>query len=154
MKVILSFLIFAFILPVFAGEAKPVKISPETTLSAIKSYKAAPLAVAAAGSLATVLDFADQSKDISVDIRQEYFPWSLGKIEPKFESKFIGAFVAGNVEYQLINKVNKNTPVEGVKLILYTYEKLREKNMFPKDEKFEKWLAWKEKGVLSNKLKI
>ncbi len=154
MKLILGFLISILFFPVVSGEVQAAEISTATALNAIKLFRQDPVAVEAAGALSTVLDFADQSSAVSIDIKPEYFPWSLGSLAPQFESKFIGAFVAGNVEYQLINGVNKNTPVEGVKLILYTYEKLRKKNAYPENEKFEKWVLWKNNGELSKKLKI
>ena len=155
MKVIISFLICMFILPAYATEdGLSKKITPEIALKAIKSYRKNPVAKNAAGALSIALDFVDQSPSVTVDIKQDYFPWKLGHIDPQIESKFIGAFVAGNVEYQLINRLNKNTPLEGIKLVLYTYEKLRKANTFPADKEFEKWLIWKKKGKLSENLKI
>ncbi|MGZ7124242.1 MAG: hypothetical protein ACXVIT_12115 [Halobacteriota archaeon] len=95
----------------------------------------------------------EQSDQVTVLLQDEYFPFTLGSIASELESRFVGAFVAGNIEHQLLNQINQNSPLEGVSLVLHTYKKLHEKGLSPKMEKFEEWLLWQEKGNLEKSLK-
>jgi len=83
--------------------------------------------------------FAEQSSEVLVEIDKKYFPYESAAISSSAQIKFLGAYIAGNVEYQLIYGVKENRPLEGVKFMLETYEKLRRTNAVVRIEGFEKW---------------
>jgi hypothetical protein len=153
MRAIVLLLIVVLVKPALAGEDWTKKITPEITLKAIQLYRHDPTTEDAMSALSIVTNFAEQSDQVTVLLQEKYFPFKLGSIASESESRFIGAFVAGNIERQLLNKINQNSPLEGIFLVLHTYKKLHEKGLFPKMENFEKWLLWQEKGDLEKNLK-
>jgi hypothetical protein len=76
---------------------------------------------------------------VLVEIDKKYFPYESGTISSDAQIKFLGAFIAGNVEYQLLYGVKENRPLEGVSFMVQTYVKLRRKNAVVRIEGFEKW---------------
>jgi hypothetical protein len=123
-------------------------LSPEGTLTAIQLYRDDPVGDYADCALSVVGNFAEQSPTVLVELRPVYFPWELGGIDSEAEVKFLGAFVAGNVEYQLTNKVKENRPIEGVRLQLLTYERMREVGAIETLQEFERWLDLERNGQL------
>ena len=124
------------------------ELSPEATLKAIQLYRDDPVGDFADCALSVAGNFAEQSPAVLVELRPSYFPWELGKIDSDAEVKFLGAFVAGNVEYQLTNSVKENRPVEGVRLQLLTYERMKEAGAIETLPGFEKWLELERNGQL------
>jgi len=153
MRAIVLLLIIVLVKPALAGEDWTKKITPEIALKAIQLYRHDPTTEDAMSALSIAANFADQSDQVSVLLQDEYFPFKLGSIASELESRFVGAFIAGNIEHQLLNQINQNSPLEGVSLVLHTYKKLHEKGISPKMEDFEKWLLWQEKGDLEKNLK-
>ena len=126
-------------------------ISPESTLRAIQTYRTDPMGDYAACSLSVAGKFAEQSPAVLVELRPAYFPWELGQIDSDAEVKFLGAFVAGNVEYQLINNVKENRPIEGIRLQLLTYERMKEVGAVETLPGFEEWLELELDGQLASR---
>lgn len=137
MKALLGILVFLTTLAVFADENKQANATPELILKKIQQYKADPTTKEALDTLSFIVSFAVASDDVAVIVDPKFLPWKLGSLDEDLETRYVGAFVAGNIEYQLIHKDNKNNPQAGVKLLLYTYKKLREKNMIKIDKAFE-----------------
>ena len=127
------------------------KLSPEATLKAIQLYRDDPVGDYADCALSVAGNFAEQSPAVLVELRAVYFPWKLGGIDSDAEVKFLGAFVAGNVEYQLTNDVKENRPIEGVRLQLLTYERMKEVGAMQTLQGFEEWLELERNGQLDTK---
>jgi hypothetical protein len=128
-------------------------LSPEATLKAIQLYRDDPVGDYADCALSVVGNFAEQSPTVLVELRPVYFPWELGEIKSDAEVKFLGAFVAGNVEYQLTNNVKENRPIEGVRLQLWTYERMKEVGAIETLPGFEEWLELERNGQLGTQFK-
>ena len=128
-------------------------ISPEGTLRAIQLFRENPVGDYADCALSVAGNFAEQSPSVLVELRPIYFPWELGEIDADAEVKFLGAFVAGNIEYQLTNNVKENRPIEGVRLELLTYEMMREIGAIETLEGFEDWLELERNGQLGIQFK-
>lgn len=123
-------------------------ISPEATLKAIQLFRDDPVGDFSDCALSIAGNFAEQSPAVLVELRPVYFPWKLGEIDSDAEVKLLGAFVAGNVEYQLTNNVKENRPIEGVWLELLTYERMKEIGAIETLEGFEDWLELERNGQL------
>ena len=93
--------------------------------------------------------FAEQSPDVLVKIDEKYFPYQPDEVSSDAQIRFLGAFVAGNVEYQLLYEIKQNRPVEGAKLMLETYISLRRSNAVARIEGFEQWKGLVRKNQLS-----
>ena len=154
MKIILGIVTILLSFTALAEEDWTKRITPEITLKALALYRADPTNEDALGALSITTNFADKSPNLLVEIKEEYFPFKLGELDQNIQARFIGAFVAGNIEYQLIHNINENRPIEGIKLVLYTYTRLREKNIIPKHKEFEKWINMDRNGELAKKIKI
>lgn len=154
MRAILLLLILALVKPAFAEEDWTKRITPEITLKAIQLYKNDPTTDDALGALSIATNFAEQSEQVFVTIDAKFLPFKLGNIDKDVEARMIGAFVAGNIEYQLMHKIRQDSPLEGILLELYTYKKLKEKGLFPENDNFEKWLQWEKEGELRQRLKM
>jgi hypothetical protein len=124
------------------------ELSPEATLRAVQLYRDDPVGDHADCALSIAGNFAEQSPAVLVELRPAYFPWELGKIDSDAEVKFLGAFVAGNVEYQLTNEVKENRPLEGVRLQLLTYSRMKETGAIDTLPGFEAWLELERNGQL------
>ncbi|MCH9025551.1 MAG: hypothetical protein IIA05_00345 [Proteobacteria bacterium] len=133
----------------FAGDWAD-DISPQTALKAIQLFRDDPVSEDALAAVAIVLNFAERSDDVLVLIDAKYLPFELGAIESDANSKFLGAYVAGNVEYQLLNSVRENRPMEGIRFMLQTYEKFRQADAIEVQSGFEEWLELERKGQLGD----
>ena len=131
-----------------AGDSE-MEVSADEFFAALKIFRNDPGGIKAKSALSTMTTFAEQSPDVLVVIDKKYFPYDSGTISSDAQIRFLGAYIAGNVEYQLLYEVKGNRPVEGAKLMLETYVKLRKKNAVVRIEGFEKWKDLVRKNRLS-----
>jgi hypothetical protein len=138
-KFLLSLLLLCFFSTEgIAGSHQP-DISADSFFAALKIFRNDPNGKNANAALSNMAKFAEQSSEVLVEIDKKYFPYESAAISSKAQIKFLGAYIAGNVEYQLIYGVKENRPLEGVRFMLETYEILRRKNAVVRIEGFEKW---------------
>jgi hypothetical protein len=130
-----------------AGDSK-MEVSADEFFAALRIFRNEPGGNKAKTALSTMATFAEQSPDVLVEIDKKYFPYEPDTISSDAQIRFLGAFIAGNVEYQLLYEVKGNRPVEGAKLMLETYVKLRKKNAVVRIEGFEKWKGLVRKNQL------
>ena len=151
MNKLLAPVIFAWLFasPVAATVGEQ-SLTPEVALKAIALFKQDPLGEQANGALAVVLKFAQSSSQVLVVIDEKIFPFEIGSIDSAAESTFLGAFLAGNVEHQLITGTKENRPYEGILLMLKTYEIMRYRGVIDRVEGFEHWINLRNKGDLES----
>ena len=137
MRLLWLLLILLFLQPSHAKEDWTAQITPDIALRAIQIYGANPTTEDALGALSIALNFAEKSEDVTIQIQKEVFPFELGSISQDAESRFVGAFVAGNLEYQLRTKTNENSPLAGIYLVLHTYQRLVHEGHLKRVESFE-----------------
>jgi hypothetical protein len=155
MRKLLLIVTLFFSLTVFAQNEEWKKIvTPEIALKAIKLFKSDPLGKDADDALSLILDFAENSDQVTIEISEKYFPWKFGSHGKQFDTKFLGAFIAGNLECQLENKSNKNCTIEGIYLVLETYQALRDAKKIKAHQKIERWIELRKKGELANEVGI
>ncbi len=139
-----------FLLPglAIAAEGEANAPTPQQILSAIESYRSAPLGPDSQTQLSQVIAFASTSPQVMVEISENYLPWHLGSYGDDVESRLIASYIAGNVEYQLQHAVNESRPLEGVRLMLLTYSALRKADSLPAIEPLDNWLTLEQEGRL------
>jgi hypothetical protein len=129
-------------------------IASETALKAVQLFKSDPLGPDADGALAVIANYAENSDAVTVKISPKYLPWEPGSLDEEISTKLLGAYISGNLEYQLKNQINLNSPIEGTRLVLYTYQVLRSSGKITENEKFEEWITLDKNGQLASKIGI
>jgi hypothetical protein len=124
-------------------------ITRQQVLGAIKQFRNDPIGGYDTGTMATAVRFAQQSDLVRVEITEAYTPWHNDDISEDFSVLLMGAFIAGNIEYQLMNGVTKNSPVEGVKMVLLAYKSLKNGGYITPVPSLEGWLLLEEKHQLA-----
>lgn len=149
-----KFPLFVLMLCLFSAQgmtsSHQTEVSADGFFAALKVFRNDPTGKNANAALSDMTTFAQQSPDVLVEIDKKYFPYEPGTISSDAQIKFLGAYIAGNVEYQLIYGVKENRPLEGVKFMVEVYEELRRKNAVARIEGLEKW----KKQLRSNQLSL
>ena len=127
-------------------------ISSENCLKAISIFKEDPLSQKADRALSYVFIFADKSPDVLVGVKVDYFPWNEEVTPSKVKNKLLGAYIAGNVEFQLQHNVNADHPYQGVLLMLDTYIKMKTAGEVEPMPGLEEWLKLKADKKLESKI--
>lgn len=127
-----------------------LQITPEIVLKAISVFRSNPIDDDADSILSIVVRFAQTSSKVLVEIDETMVPYKPGSIDQDASAKFVGAFIAGNIEYQLNNDVKENRPCEGIELMIITYEVMRNANLVNRIEGFEDWITLRDKGELKS----
>lgn len=155
MRNLLATLILLFIYSTFA-QADDYKrtINPETALKAVQLFKSDPLGPDAEGALAVALNFAEYSDLVTVQVSRKYLPWQFEAVEQKINAKLLGAYISGNLEHQLNNNINKNSPLEGIRLVLHVYQLLRADGQMAENTNLETWIALDKEGKLAGEIEI
>ncbi len=152
--IIVCFLAAAYPGTSSAEDSWTTAITPEITLEAIKIFRENPIGDDARGALALIVKFTKESKDVVVTISPNYLPWEQGSLPPHLEGVFLGAFVAGNVEYQLMKGITENRPFEGIKLMLHSYKVLKDREKIEALENFDAWINLDRKNQLYAELEL
>jgi len=157
LKIVLAFLITAIILPIscFAENNEWKKrITPEIALKAIELFQKNPLDKNADGALSIIINFADISDDVIITLDPMLLPWTKSNIKYSHSHTLFGAFVAGNLKKQILQRERKDHPYDGVVQIIATYKQLRNKNAVKKIKEIEKWIEIQNSGKLKSYIKI
>ena len=126
-----SFLFLAFSSCALA--AMPSKPEVLQAISVLERNITSPEAIDAAK---TVVDYAQESDDVMVDIGPEQVPWVGEKWgldqerEMACQSMLFAAFVAGNVKSQIGSERAQNDTFSGWVFAIKAYERLRAKGSF------------------------
>lgn len=155
MRNLLATLVLLFIYPTFAqADDHKRTINPETALNAVQLFKSDPLGPDAEGALAVALNFAEHSDLVTVQVSRKYLPWQFEAVEQKINAKLLGAYISGNLEHQMNNNINKNSPLEGIRLVLHIYQVLRADGQMAENANLETWIALDREGKLAGEIEI
>ncbi|MBS0657978.1 MAG: hypothetical protein JSR82_07000 [Verrucomicrobia bacterium] len=126
MKHLLAILSLLFVcLPAASGQ-DVTKYSPETILQLIKIHERDPISERGVAARAVILEFADKSDTVLINISERAMPWEADQRTPEAARRVLtGAYVAGNVRSQLERKVNANDSLAGWASVFRAYEALR-----------------------------
>ena len=140
----------------FVKDGKVVDTPPEpkpptdqAVLAAVSGIAKTPEADAASRDAKTIIQFAERSPNVRVDLNVEYLPWLAGGDDVENSEILIAAFVGGNLQPQIKKKEKKDHAVEGLNSMLAVYRKLRAADATNEIPKFEEWLKLKPKEIQS-----
>ena len=122
-----ALLLLACSLACLSARAQDVtKYSPETILQLIGILDRDPISERAIAARAVIMEFADKSDTVLVEVSERAMPWILDQRVPEqARAVLTAAYVAGNVKSQLERKVNANDSMAGWKQVFSAYEALR-----------------------------
>ncbi len=146
-SILLLFLLLTVANGVAADESES-EITPELALDVAKLYQSDPLAEDAISLIAILVKFSRESDQVLVHFSTDYFPPNLKNMDPQISAQLLGAYIAGNIEYQLENNVNENRATEGVISMLGTYAALKQSGVVSELPSLETWIEKAENGEL------
>ena len=122
-----ALLILGCSLAVLSTRAQNVaKYSPDTILQLIGILERDPISERGIAARAVIVEFAEKSDTVLVEVSERAMPWILDKRVPEqARAVLTAAYVAGNVKSQLERKVNANDSLAGWKQVFNAYEALR-----------------------------
>lgn len=120
--------------PVFSSEQVPLDQLTELTdkasvLDAISRYQNSPISRQGFQIAGKIVEFAEQSKDVLVEVNANTTPWLVTeRLPPTLKGAMLGAYVAGSIKPQLILEVKKTHHCDGA------YEVQRVLNLIDTEE--------------------
>ncbi len=105
--------------PVVASEQAPLNDSIELTdkssaLNAISLYQQAPISRQGFKIAGKIVEFAEQSKEVLVEVNAETTPWlTTERLPPTLKGAMLGAYVAGSIKPQLILEIKQTHHCDG-----------------------------------------
>lgn len=93
--------------------------------------------------------FANQSKDIEVDISTKVCFWTLSDMDGKAKEILLAAFLAGNVRSQLDTATKQDDSYSGMVQVLRVYRALKQRDPKYKDAGLDKFAGLQAKGELN-----
>ena len=144
-SLIILFLCLFLCLP---GLAKPTRAQAEQAISA---YFANPLAGFPNPHLATIVQFASESDKVQVTLDPVVVPWTS---ESKQDYGLVGAFMAGNVEAQLLAGRAADQPEAGLARAFAVYDQIRQAHPEFRSPGLEKLRALASQGKLADYIRI
>lgn len=78
-------------------------LSKTQVLNLISEYKQAPISETGYAAVKKIINFAENSKDVLVEVTPETTPWlTHDKVSDPIKGLLLGAYVVGNIEPQLM----------------------------------------------------
>jgi hypothetical protein len=124
------------------------EITAESALRAINIFQVDPLGEQAKEASARVVRFAQASDAVTITVASKYVPWIDSGKEVENSHILLGAYIAGNLKFQLEKGVNKNQPYQGILQVISTYKQLLKANAIEKIDAIEKWIGLQRTGKL------
>jgi hypothetical protein len=135
-----------------AAPADPV-ITKEVALKAIGLFRDDPLSEDGRGAAAIIVTFVDKSHDVVVGLSKKVFPvFDAPGVSKKETNALLAAFIAGNLDSQLLRGVKKDDPYAGDLQMIQTYRQLQQKNPKLKIPAVEKMAEMEQRGELKRYL--
>jgi hypothetical protein len=135
-----------------AAPADPV-ITKEIALKAIGIFRNDPLSEDGRGAAAIIVTFVDKSHDVVVGLSKKVFPFfDAPGVSQKEINVLLAAFVAGNIDSQLLRGVKKDDAYAGDLQLIQTYRQLQKNNPKLKIPAIEKMAEMEQRGELKRYL--
>lgn len=128
-------------------------ITKEVALKAIGLFRDDPLSEDGRGAAAIIVTFVDKSHDVVVGLSKIVFPvFDAPGVSKKETNALLAAFIAGNLDSQLLRGVKKDDPYAGDLQMIQTYRQLQQKNPKLKIPAVEKMAEMEQRGELKRYL--
>lgn len=136
-----------------AGSVVPAKepvISKEAALKAASLFRNSdPYSEDARGCAGILVRFTDQSPEVLIGIGHKALPFLSNKnLTVQENAILIGAFLAGNVDSQLLRRKKKDDPYAGDLQVIETYTQMRNKKPRLSVPEIENLIALEKAGKL------
>jgi len=135
------------------AESEPV-ITKQMALKAVTLFREAdPFSEDARGYAAILVRFVDKDHHVLVSINSKSVPFLSAKnLSEQERGILLGAFVAGNVDSQLLRGEKRNDPYAGDIQVIETYRQMQKKKPKLRIPEVEKLIELKSKGQLKSYL--
>jgi len=122
-------------------------------LKAIGLFRDDPLSEDGRGAAVIIVTFVDKSHDVVVGLSKKVFPvFDAPGVSKKETNALLAAFIAGNLDSQLLHGVKKDDPYAGDLQMIQTYRQLQQKNPKLKIPAIEKMAEMEQRGELKRYL--
>lgn len=115
---------------------------------AIEVLISAPDSPAARTAGRVVLKFAGTSPNYKIQISLCYLPWANSPDLPDGNQMLMAAFVAGNLQEQILKNSSRPEPYAGALAVIEVYQKMLRTRPDFKIPKVEEFIAMEKRGVL------
>jgi hypothetical protein len=131
-----------------AAEQSP-PIDKQMALNAIVSFREDPFSDVGRGCRGIIINFAEQSHEVSVFIGPKTVPFLSNKsISLDDRSTLLAAFTAGNIDSQLLRHQKRDDSYSGVLQVIETYKQMQRKNPKLRIADVEKFVEMEKRGEL------
>jgi hypothetical protein len=149
MKWLAILLLASAVLTVSAAAPEDLVISKEVALKAIGLFRDDPLSEDGRAAAAIIVTFVDKSHDVVVGLSKKVFPvFDAPGVSKKETNALMAAFIAGNLDSQLLRGVKKDDPYAGDLQLIQTYRQLQKKNPRLKVPDIENMAEMERRGEL------
>jgi hypothetical protein len=122
-------------------------------LKAIGLFRDDPLSEDGRGAAAIIVSFSDKSHDVVVRLSKKVFPvFDAPGVSKKETNALLAAFIAGNLDSQLLRGVKKDDAYAGELQLIQTYRQLQKKNSKLKIPAIERMAEMEQRGELKRYL--
>jgi hypothetical protein len=132
------------------GEAAPNRqVTRETAIEAITIFRVDPTSERGRAAGGVILEFVESSPEVVVNITKRAVPFlSNDAIPLAVKSTLTAAFVAGNVDAQLLRGDKRDDPYAGVLQVIDTYRQMQRNNADLKIAEVEEFIEMEKRGEL------
>jgi hypothetical protein len=131
-----------------AAAAPPPKQPEGEVRQASAVFLEQPLSEAGKAAAKTIVDFAVECDNVTVDVDSVSVPWFGEGKKNKYGSELAVAYIAGNLLSQLDSGVKRNDPYSGLIQVFRVYRQLKAKDASCSIPEVENLLAMHRKGEL------
>lgn len=126
-----------------------LKITKDIALKAVVLFRQDPLSEDGRGAAAILVRFAEKSPDVMLKMDLKSLPFMHGNAVPEKErATLLAAFIAGNVDSQLLRGRKGNDPYAGDLQVIETYRQMQGKNAKLHIAEVEKLIELAKRGEL------
>lgn len=110
-----------------ASPAPSIEITKEIALRAIAAFTEDPTGQRGRAAIAVFTRFAQDSKDVTVQVSPKLVPWFGNQSAPNQQerNRLFGAYIAGNARSQLQRGAPQDDPLAGWQQVFATYAQLQ-----------------------------
>jgi len=124
-------------------------VTKDTVLNAIATFRIEPRSQTGRAAAAVIIDFAEKSHDVAVNISQKALPFLSKKQNSSPErGTLMAAFIAGNIDAQLLRGEKKDEPYAGELQVIDTYRQMQRTNPKLRIAEVDKFIELEKRGEL------
>ncbi len=150
-------LVLVFLIALVSAQAKSSgpSIDKETVRKAILIFCQTPSNQQGSMVRPIILRFARESPAVEIVVSPKAMPWiESNKVGDEAKEALLTAYVAGDVQSQLVKRKTKDDPVAGTEQVIATYRQLQRAEPGLKVVEVEKLIDLQKQGKLAKHLEV